>query len=158
MLKVAGLRGEGRGVWGCPPCSAARPQGLGQATPETSGVHQALRATMGRVAVCFHAHVTHLEDLRVKVRVGLWAMSVSASLAPAQRLAQDGDSCGSGRRLPGTLVLRLPGMPARGRVLLPMPPGTKAFSLLCHQNRVLTASSHSAQSESRSCLLLDVSP
>lgn len=91
---------------------------------------------MGHVAVCFHAHVTHLEDLRVKVRVGLWAISVSTSLAPAQRLVQDRDPCGSGRHLPGTLVLRLPGMPALGRVLLPMPPGTKAFSLLCHQNRV----------------------
>lgn len=40
---------------------------------------------MGRVY--FHAHVTHLEDLGVKVRVGLLAISVSVSSAPAQCLA-----------------------------------------------------------------------
>ena len=71
VLRAAGVRSEGRGVWGCPPRSEARPWGLGQATPEASGIHHVLRAAMGRVAVCFHAHVTHLEDLGVKVRVGL---------------------------------------------------------------------------------------
>ena len=82
VLRAAGVRGEGRGVWGCPPRSEARPRGLGRATPKASGIHHALHAAMGRVAVCFHAHVTHLEDLGVKVRVGLWAISVSTSSAP----------------------------------------------------------------------------
>lgn len=59
------------------------------------------------MAVCFHVHVTHLEDLgvRVKVKFSLWAVLVSLASAPAQCLAQNRDlsgcqgrgGCGSGR-------------------------------------------------------------
>lgn len=67
---------RGRGGLGVPAMLNSHFRGWGRPLPRLRRPPW-LRATMGRVAVCFHAHVTHLEDLRVKVRVGLWAMSVS---------------------------------------------------------------------------------
>lgn len=74
-------------MWGLrvPATLSSPPPGTGPGHSRGFRIHHALRASMGRVY--FDAHVTHLEDLGVKVRVGLLAISVSVSSAPAQCLA-----------------------------------------------------------------------